>query len=82
MVFRKHGRRARLGQATLVTREWTPGRGLIERESTLANLAELLESCLDSRVHVPERITLDGTDADGREYSVSFSFASSATRGK
>lgn len=69
-----------MGSATLVTREWTPERGLVEHEVTLANLTELLEACLDAKAHAPERITLVGTDRTGREHAVSFSFASSAAR--
>jgi len=69
-----------LGRATLVTREWTPDRGLVEHESTFKNLVELLESCLDRGGRAPERITLTGAGADGKECSVSFSFASSASR--
>ena len=69
-----------MGHATLVTREWTPDRGVVEHEATLASFTDLLDSCLDRATPIPERITLTGTDNDGRELSVSFSFASSATR--
>ena len=77
---RRRGRRRRLTGATLVMREWFPDRGLVEREAALANLTELLEMCLESGRSVPERITLIGTDEDGRSHSISFSFAATASR--
>ena len=82
MGFLKRKRRSRLGNATLVTREWTPERGLVEHEARLASFTDLLESCLDRGAPMPERIVLTGTDRDGRELSISFSFASSATRSR
>ena len=80
MGFSKRAGRARLGTATLVSREWTWEHGVIEHEERFANLTELLEACLDASATVPERITLTGTDGDGREQEVSFSFASSRRR--
>jgi hypothetical protein len=77
---RRAGSSSSFNRATLVTREWTPERGLVEHEAPLETLADLLETCLRSDIRLPERMTLTGTDGDGRELSVSFSFASSATR--
>ena len=75
MRFWNRAAQIRLDRATLVTREWTEERGLIENEERFASLGELLDACLGRREAVPERITLSGTDRDGRERTVSFSFA-------
>lgn len=80
MGFSKCAGRARLGTATLVSREWTSEHGVIEQEEEFANLTELLAACLDARATVPERITLTKTDGAGREQAISFSFASSRRR--
>lgn len=80
-LFKRAGR-IRLRNATLTTREWSSERGLVEHEASLSNLTELLDLCLDSGAQLPERVILTGVDSEGHERAVSFSFASSVTRGK
>lgn len=64
----------------LLTREWSLERGVTEHETALASFSQLLDLCLDTDGRLPDRVTLTGTDRDGRERSVSFSFAASVTR--
>jgi hypothetical protein len=66
----------RLCNAKLVFRAWTPKDGLTEHEESFTTLSELMDACLKPRSNLPDRITLTGTDQNGREHALTFSFAS------